>query len=742
MILLVLIALSLAAALAYFRLAERDRQGLVDAKVTAARMVADLFAVSLSAPLDFGDQDAIDAGMNHLRQNSDVVYAVIVPTAQSKTGTTLTPTVLYPEHAPLGGPAAGPPQGSAGKEATTYATADRVIAYRPVLNEQSELVGNAVVHFSLARENATYEAHRRQLLLIMVAFTVLLGGAILLGGRKFILGPIARLSAAAKQLELGKAARVEVRARDEVGRLGDAFNAMATAIEDREQRLAAARRRLQELFDNMRQAIVSFGPDGLVRDDSSRNAKTIFGPDLTGKPLRDLLYPGMPKYDIRLQSFDMWRESLFQADPGTLDEFIACGPTSVEMVGHDGDQLSLKLEFRPLLDPDGDQLNRVMLLATDETDRRRLEQTVKTQEKEHARQMLAMRRLVAGGAQLFASFVGMVTERLARARELVAGESEGSTVLPKKDIDELFRIAHTIRGEARVFDLGVLESEMRAMEVLLANRLPESASAGRERAEQTTQLIADVRQHVQKAEQAVERACAVFIEASPIGAAVLSQVTVQKSDVQTILELAGSRSDALGRAARRLASRPFGECVGRLSEAVTSWAESAGKKVQLAIDGRDHTVPPALARALPGVLAHIVRNAIAHGIESIDDRAAAGKDQIGVVHITCADATGEGGAEGREVVPIITIEDDGAGIDSAALVARARAMGIAIPADPQELVFENGISTASEVGDLSGRGIGLAAVRQELADLGFDIKVSAALGKGARFVIERMKTES
>src|SRR5262249_46692328 len=120
----------------------------------------------------------------------------------------------------------------------------------------------------------------------------------------------------------------------------------------------------------------------------------------------------------------------------------------------------LALEFRPILQDT--EVRRVMLLATDVTETRSLARAVAAGRQGHARQMASMRRLVAGGAHQFAGFAERTAARLSRSREAFAAE-----MLPRAVLKELFQQVHTIRGEARSFDLDRLEAETASIENVL-----------------------------------------------------------------------------------------------------------------------------------------------------------------------------------------------------------------------------------------------------------------------------------
>jgi chemotaxis protein histidine kinase CheA len=125
------------------------------------------------------------------------------------------------------------------------------------------------------------------------------------------------------------------------------------------------------------------------------------------------------------------------------------------------------------------------------------------------------------------------------------------------------------------------------------------------------------------------------------------------------------------------------------------------------------------------VLPHIVRNAIAHGIESPDRRRSSGKPREGTMRLSAAEDGGR---------LVVRIEDDGSGLDEPAILAQARLLGLG-QGTASELLFSAGVSTAPQVDEIAGQGIGLWAVREGLRRIGGDIRVWSEAGRGAGFEI-------
>jgi HPt (histidine-containing phosphotransfer) domain-containing protein len=736
--------LAIVFAFVYVESTEKARQSLVNAKLSAGAMVADVLAASLEAALDFGDNDAAQAELNRIAGNADVIYAAVW-----SAGAETPIAVLLTEGR---GAITGMP---ASREARTTALNDRIEAVRTIEGPKGAKLGGVVVHFSLLRENMAYEERRRRLLLISVGLTFALSALLIGLARRIVLSPLMQLAEAARRMEWGTAASVNVTSDDEIGRLGGAFNAMAAAIMDRERRLASARANLQEVLDNMRQAIVVFGPGGRLEGATSRQAGVIFGEgSLDGRSIQALLYPDALSCDTEARAFQEWLSVAFDIHVDQWEELASLAPREVVLRREPGEEMVLSLEFRPFVE--GDSIARVMLLATDETDKRRLERAVQSQEKKHAQQMAAMRRLVASGAQLFLSFLGGVKDRLARSKALLEETGGAPRPLSATAIDEIFQNVHTIKGEARAFEMRDLEAEAASIE----ERLAEMRSTQRE-GKPLTSAALDLKTRLDHADDVVTHARRMFVDASPIGAAVLDQVSVSQTALLRVLEIIDARRGAKGlglpqelvEAVATLASRPFGESAAQLVEAVPGWAVAKGKQAEIELEGREVLLPQELSPVLRGALTHLVRNAVAHGIERPDERERLGKPVVGKIRVRClvsapagAGAGAGGTAAGLRAFggagalggqdPVIIVEDDGRGLDLDAIRARAEDLGIPVPErGPAELVFNSELSTADSVSDIAGRGVGLAAVRAELLSIGWEISVTSERGKGAQFTL-------
>ncbi len=179
---------------------------------------------------------------------------------------------------------------------------------------------------------------------------------------------------------------------------------------------------------------------------------------------------------------------------------------------------------------------------------------------------------------------------------------------------------------------------------------------------------------------------------------------------------------------------PLGQTFDRLARAVRQVARDHGKEVRLAVSGADTEVDKLIVEELTDPLLHLIRNAIDHGIESPDERERVGKSRTGTLALNAYQ-------KGNHVV--IEIEDDGAGMDEERILASAVARGAVNAesaaelqrADKLALIFLAGVSTAEEVSDLSGRGVGMDVVKTHIARLGGVVDVHSQLEVGTKFTI-------
>ncbi len=176
----------------------------------------------------------------------------------------------------------------------------------------------------------------------------------------------------------------------------------------------------------------------------------------------------------------------------------------------------------------------------------------------------------------------------------------------------------------------------------------------------------------------------------------------------------------------------FSGLVPRMRRIVRQAAEELGKKAELSVSGADAEIDRTVLDRVTAPLEHMLRNAVSHGIEPPAERRRLGKDEVGRVHVAV-------GREGNEVV--IRVSDDGAGMNLEAIRRKAVERGLLAPDaqvdddDLMRFIFEAGFSTAAEITQVAGRGVGMDVVNAEIKQLGGSLDIASQAGKGTTFTI-------
>ena len=176
---------------------------------------------------------------------------------------------------------------------------------------------------------------------------------------------------------------------------------------------------------------------------------------------------------------------------------------------------------------------------------------------------------------------------------------------------------------------------------------------------------------------------------------------------------------------------PISFVFNRFPRLVRDLSTKLEKKINLVIEGGNTEIDKNLVEKISDPLLHLIRNSVDHGIEMPSKRLEAHKDETGIVKLSAAQRGGE---------IVITIADDGAGLNRERIIEKALEKELSLPenlsdSDVWQLIFEAGFSTAAEVTDVSGRGVGMDVVRRNIESLGGRIEITSAAGIGTVFTI-------
>jgi two-component system, chemotaxis family, sensor kinase CheA len=303
-------------------------------------------------------------------------------------------------------------------------------------------------------------------------------------------------------------------------------------------------------------------------------------------------------------------------------------------------------------------------------------------------------------------------------------------------------------GEILV-ERGDLSNEAMAEVLSKQRRFGELAVASGVVAEQQVEAALVEQRHVQavrQEKQTAEAGNSIRVPAERLDVLVNlvgELVTVQARLSQTAAGRADSELTAIAEEVERLTGElrdsalnirmlPIGSTFSKFKRLVRDLSSELGKEIEMTTDGAETELDKTVIERLNDPLVHLIRNSIDHGVELPEARLAAGKPRFGTVHLSAVHS-------GDSV--LITIKDDGAGLNKEAIRAKAIERGIITPAaDLSEkelfsLIFAPGFSTAKTISSVSGRGVGMDVVKRAIEGLRGTIEIASVYGEGTRIMV-------
>jgi two-component system chemotaxis sensor kinase CheA len=192
-------------------------------------------------------------------------------------------------------------------------------------------------------------------------------------------------------------------------------------------------------------------------------------------------------------------------------------------------------------------------------------------------------------------------------------------------------------------------------------------------------------------------------------------------------------TDEVQKTAMAMRMMPVGQLFHRIARLVRDMSRKMGKRVELVLSGEETQIDKTIVEELADPMMHMVRNALDHGIENPAEREASGKDPQARLHLSASHQAGH---------ILIEIRDDGRGLNTEKILAKARERGLVSEGaqmsdnDVFNLIFEPGFSTAEKLTDVSGRGVGMDVVKKQVTKLRGRIEIRSERGKGTAFLLK------
>ena len=553
-----------------------------------------------------------------------------------------------------------------------------------------------VSHFRISL-GGIYEQVNRAGTLMTVYFVsvgLVLFAWILLLMRRTVVRPVLKIGEAVNVAATGDLdVRVELDSDDELGMLGHQVNHMISGLRERrdlELRNRVVETRLQEnrkYLDNIKEGLLLLDRDRRISDQYSVFLTRLFHREgIAGLTLPEFLYPDAERDADRRRELETFLEMLYTNTTAAMDMILSINPLDeAELSVGSGETIVIRADFLRIYDRD--ELANVMVIFEDLTDINRTRHELEEQRSRREAELEQIATVLKAGPQVFEGFLDEAELAFSELGTHLAD-------LGRPDyVARAFRSIHSVKGTARYLDFPRVEELCQGLE----------------------ELLAEIRDGRRLPDDAVESAAADIIRRLD------AEVAAVRRLIDRFRDFAGGG---------RLPASPLEVFTDRLTGMVRDIAADLEKSVDFALES-DLADIPRLAELQPSIV-HLIRNALDHGIEDEYERLAAGKDSAArlVLRFRKAD---------RQLV--VEVEDDGRGLDLEALEKRGLETGLLKPGNhlPSQIVnmlFRPGFSARQEANDISGRGVGLDAVKEDVRAMKGQINVRTAAGKGSAFVLQ------
>jgi len=585
-------------------------------------------------------------------------------------------------------------------------------------------------------------------LLVIGAASLYASGAVLKRLSSRITKPIWSLVKSTEVIAQGNYNTViQAESNDEIGNLAQFFEQMRVTIKrytDHLQDIIDEKmQQVNDILNNIDQGLFTVNFDGTVNPEySKRTGELLQMNDLSRRTIQEIFRLDQKKE----QAFLTWLALVVEIHAKQRwKKIVRLAPIrQLELSDTAGAQpRAIELDFQRILDKNNG-LSKIMVLARDVTDERRRERDIREQRLRHENEMKTVLGIVNTPPDEMLDFTTDVEARLKRlistikldlqhVEKMRAEFPNGSVYSIKSErINELFCDIHTLKGNAGSYGFELissiahdLEDHLEDLREPVEKRRDQTLREMLELLDTQKKLLADIRQKMDQ----------FFGEGEDLAVKIpLARIRsiAEKVKKCSLHAVSGDVRLVLDECLM-LSWKQLKDIARKYQKIVQRAARKLGKEIEFIVEQPRMLLPPDALEILDESLVHLTRNAVDHGIEPPEIRSESGK---GAGHVTLSYFVKNGGR-------VISIADDGAGIDVEKISSKGIKLGIISVVqcgrmsekEKLELMFQPGFSTVDTVGDLSGRGFGLHIVRKNLAAIGASLEIETKIGQGTKFII-------
>jgi ligand-binding sensor domain-containing protein/HPt (histidine-containing phosphotransfer) domain-containing protein/two-component sensor histidine kinase len=493
--------------------------------------------------------------------------------------------------------------------------------------------------------------------------------------------------------------------------------------------VAEKTREMKDILDNIEQGLFTIGLDGKVNPDHALITNSILHVDnVAAHTVQDLFRMDerqQQEWDIWLQMIKMKHASM------KWGKLVRLSPIKLLTLWGENGPRFVQIAFQKMFDREK-RFNKLMILAQDITDVRRKEERIEEEKIHHERSVKAILG-IAHNAATVPVLIEDMDSRLAAMREVLAEIAPGNGFVSRQNMETLFRETHTMKGTAASFGFENLSAACLEFENHLAEIRGRGGKPEGKTAQRLTEGLVRMKSAMEEIRGLANRLTGVGVSA--IAAVPLNRVDRIRELCRVLRIRPGKDGDGPVRELIDLCEALDHKKLGILTEnyrlMLERVAERSGKKVEFLATPQDFELSPRTLMELNEPLIHLLRNAVDHGLETEEERKRLGKPPAGRVELHIA-----GNPDGW----IVSVADDGAGVNTDKVAQRAMELGLTTweklermdENEKDRLIFAAGLTTRKEVTDVSGRGVGMHAVAVWAEAAGGTVEIESKRGQGTR----------
>ncbi|RKZ49037.1 MAG: hypothetical protein DRR16_26220 [Candidatus Parabeggiatoa sp. nov. 3] len=640
----------------------------------------------------------------------------------------------------------------------TYGNLEIIEFAAPVMlidEEESEIMG--VIRYGLSThsmqqalkevlENGNSERNQAiGILLLLGIFSLALTYLIIWHLASTITHPIGLLVQSTKVISEGNYdVEVQRESDDEIGSLAEDFESMRVTIQKYTQHLQdlvdEKMQQVNDILNNIDHGLFTINLDGSVNKEYSARANEILKvKDVASSSLEELL-----RLDSKQQkAFHLWMDLVEKRHQKQRWKKLArLAPIHELFFGdHDAIPEYVSIAYQKIYNKQN-ELAKLMILVTDETEKRLKEHQLEEQRKQHENEMNIVLGLANTPPEEISAFMEDSTERMKRIQQRIKEYSESlskqqlsaneANTMTETLINALYRDLHTIKGNSGSYGFKLLSELAHKTEDMLDKlRLP----AQTQKLAILAELVVDLDNMNEQIGEIQQKIKLIFGKDENV------TMRIPTSHVKSITDLCMTLDkkqhtpevQALIKKCIMLSWMPIETITRKYQKIVNRAARQQHKSMDFVLKPEHVFYPTDIFTDIDDALIHMIRNAADHGIEKPEVREELGK---GIGHITFEFAEQEGSR-------IITLSDDGKGIDTEKLVETCIRKGIVTLEETlkfneqqkRTLIFAAGVSTSDEITELSGRGVGMDIVREKVKNLSGTISIDSKIGVGTTITL-------